>query len=86
MNRAPIHRVLAALEHAGCSPHSAGSGWRARCPAHADKTPSLSIGIGRDGRTLIRCWAGCEVQAILEVLDLKWPDLFLRPVRRGRGA
>ncbi len=38
-----------------------GARWSARCPAHPDKTPSLSIGTGDDGRVLLTCWAGCTV-------------------------
>lgn len=39
--------------------------WMARCPAHADKTPSLSIRIGRTGSVLLKCFAGCSRDAIL---------------------
>jgi hypothetical protein len=49
----------------------------ARCPAHDDKTPSLSIGIGTDGRTLIKCLAGCSTEAVLAAKGLKLSDLFL---------
>ena len=36
-----------------------GQGWTARCPAHDDRDPSLSI---RDagGKVLVRCHAGCD--------------------------
>jgi hypothetical protein len=46
----------------------AGQGWLALCPAHADRTPSLSISEGDDGRALVRCHAGCEQAAVLNVL------------------
>lgn len=45
-----------------------GSGWIARCPAHEDRKPSLSIGLGADGRALLKCWAGCSFEAIRDVL------------------
>ena len=32
--------------------------WMARCPSHEDKTPSLSIREGDDGRVLLHCFAG----------------------------
>lgn len=54
----------------------AGDGrWYARCPAHDDKTPSLSI---RDTgtRTLIYCYAGCEASDILTAVGLGWRDLY----------
>ncbi len=57
-----------------------GSGWMARCPAHDDQTPSLSIFEADDGRVLLKCFAGCEFQQILSVLKLKVQDLFPRPV------
>lgn len=37
--------------------------WLARCPAHADRTPSLAIRDGEGGRVLVRCWAGCDTAA-----------------------
>jgi hypothetical protein len=50
--------------------------WIARCPAHEDRSPSLSIGIGRDGRVLIHCHAGCEPLDILAAVGLEMADLF----------
>jgi hypothetical protein len=32
--------------------------WYAKCPAHDDKSPSLSIATGNDGRLLVKCFAG----------------------------
>ena len=53
-----------------------GSGkWIARCPAHQDKSPSLSITEGDKG-LLLRCWAGCELTAITGKLGLALKDLF----------
>lgn len=37
----------------------------ARCPAHDDKRPSLSIAEGDDGRLLCHCHAGCEFASIM---------------------
>ena len=54
-----------------------GSGrWQARCPAHQDRSPSLSIHEGYDGRTLLHCFAGCPLDAILAALKLARRDLF----------
>ena len=36
-----------------------GRGWMACCPAHDDRTPSLSIADGAEGRILLTCFAGC---------------------------
>ena len=55
----------------------AGRGrWTARCPAHEDGSPSLSIREGRDGRVLLYCFAGCALTAILKPLSLTTHDLF----------
>jgi hypothetical protein len=50
-------------------------GYVARCPAHDDREPSLSVGEGSDGRLLLFCFAGCTFEAVLrasqalEVID-----------------
>jgi putative DNA primase/helicase len=45
-----------------------GSGWIARCPAHADRTPSLSINDGNGGRPLLFCHAGCQQGHVIDAL------------------
>jgi hypothetical protein len=53
----------------------AGTGsWMARCPAHDDRNPSLSVSV-KDGRVLIHCFAGCGPEAVLEAVGLTWKDL-----------
>jgi len=42
----------------------------ARCPAHDDRNPSLSISQS-DGRVLVHCHAGCSQQAVIEALRRK---------------
>jgi hypothetical protein len=62
-----------------------GDGWQARCPAHDDSTPSLSIRQGDDGRTLLKCFAGCTVDAISKAMRITPADLFAgeaKPTRR----
>lgn len=53
-----------------------GEGWTARCPAHKDSNPSLSISQGDDGRTLLNCHKGCQLKDIVDALDLDIADLF----------
>lgn len=53
-----------------------GDGWSARCPAHEDHNNSLSIVEGQDGRVLLNCFAGCDVQGIVAAVDLQMRDLF----------
>ena len=48
--------------------------WMARCPAHPDRNPSLSIAL-RDGRVLLHCFAGCPPEAVLQAVGLTWKDL-----------
>jgi putative DNA primase/helicase len=48
--------------------------WVARCPAHDDRDPSLSVAL-RDGRLLIHCFAGCSPEAVLGAVGLTWRDL-----------
>lgn len=52
-----------------------GRGWSARCPAHEDRTPSLSLHEGERG-LLLRCWAGCTVEEICQALGIRVLDLF----------
>ena len=83
----PIELVLGRLRGARRS----GNGWLARCPAHDDHAPSLSIAEGPDGRVLLRCHAGCETEAVVRALGLSMRDLFPaarpeRPAQRERGA
>jgi hypothetical protein len=56
--------------------HTGSGKWQARCPAHADRSPSLSIAEGRDGRVLLHCFAGCTADAVLAALELSSRDLF----------
>lgn len=61
--------------------------WEARCPAHDDKTPSLRIKEAEDGKLLLKCWANCTADEIVEAVGLEMRDLFpedhQRPARRG---
>lgn len=50
--------------------------WTACCPAHRDKTPSLSIREGEDGQVLLYCFGGCGAIDVLDSLGLSFKDLF----------
>ncbi len=39
-----------------------------RCPAHDDRSPSLSVAEGRDGRLLLRCFTGCSFKDVVAAL------------------
>ncbi len=50
--------------------------WMACCPAHNDKSPSLSIRECSDGRVLLHCWTGCGASEIIEAVGLTFDALF----------
>ena len=78
----PVDVVIDALEAAGCGPRRSGDGASARCPAHEDRSPSLSVSTGADGQALVHCHAGCDLDAVLVALKLARADLF--PPRERR--
>lgn len=47
-----------------------GQGWTARCPAHDDREPSLSIR-DADGKVLVRCHAGCDQRDVIAALKAR---------------
>lgn len=69
---APIDLVLSRLPNA----IRHGDQWNARCPAHEDRTPSLSVRAGRDGRVVLHCHAGCAPEAVVDAIGLTMGDLF----------
>jgi hypothetical protein len=64
----------------------AGAAWMARCPAHEDRAPSLSIADARDGKVLVRCHAGCDQQDVIAALRARgvWDADARRPIRFSR--
>jgi hypothetical protein len=74
-----VDRVLSRLREHGHEPRTAGAGWTCTCPAHEDSSPSLSVGIGDDGRVLVHCFAGCSVQSVCQALGLTLAALFANP-------
>src|ERR687889_1219946 len=71
----PVEKVLDRLEDYKVRKDE----YRARCPAHnGNSDDSLSIKEGDDGRALLICHAHCEIEDILEALDLDMIDLFVK--------
>ena len=58
--------------------------WSARCPAHNDWEPSLSVRETSDEAVLLHCFVGCTVHDITAALGLNMADLF--PPRDSRPA
>jgi hypothetical protein len=69
----PLDLLLKRLQ--GVKKH--GERYVARCPAHQDKSPSLSLSRGVDGRALVHCYAGCATRDVLAAVGLEMRDLFL---------
>lgn len=67
-----VRTVEKALRDHGCS----GSRGTWTCPAHEDRSPSLAVKAGDDGRALVHCHAGCQTADVLAVLGLQVRDLF----------
>ena len=63
-------------------PRQTGPGrWLARCPAHDDRSPSLSIRTINDGFVLVHCFGGCGTADVLAAVNLDFSDLYPpRPV------
>ena len=64
------------------------------CPAHPDKHPSLNVRELDDGRILVKCFAGCSVEEVLDAVGLEFDALYpeklighcLHPERRPFSA
>src|SRR5690606_17253245 len=90
-----IHNSASALTGSAClekvlerlhKVKQVGAGkWKACCPAHDDKDPSLSIKEGSDGRVLLHCWAGCETRDVTAAIGLELRDLFPGEKQPRRG-
>lgn len=59
--------------------------WKACCPAHDDKNPSLAISETTDGVVLLKCWTGCTTQNIVSAIGLELRDLFPGEKQPRRG-
>ena len=75
--RQPQDKVLDALRAAQLEPVKCRGGWKARCPAHDDSTPSLDMKVESDGKVLVICRSqGCSFSAIAAALGLQEADFF----------
>ena len=61
-----------------------GQGWMACCPAHDDRTPSLSI-CDASGKVLVYCHAGCRQRAVIDALKKRglWSGTSYSPRHRS---
>lgn len=66
-----LDQLLDSLENV----RARGGGYMACCPAHDDRTASLSIAEGEDG-LLVKCMANCPTEAVMEAMGRTMRDLF----------
>lgn len=69
----PIDKVLSLLS--GVQQLKANTSWKAKCPAHNDDTPSLTVSRGQIQPVVFHCFAGCNSFEILEKLGLTYADI-----------
>lgn len=50
--------------------------WVACCPAHKDRSPSMTIRETPDGKILMHCFAGCSISEIANAIGINLSDLF----------
>lgn len=83
MTSAGVDTVLSMLDKVRSVGGKGQRQWVARCPAHKDKEPSLTIGEGHDGKVLMTCFRGCEYIEIISSLGLKYSDINPSPNVEG---
>lgn len=76
-----LNEILPKLEGV----RDSGGKFTARCPAHDDRNPSLSVS-ERDGKILLHCFAGCSVEQVLAELGVEAKDLFVEPPKNHPNA
>lgn len=68
-----LEGLLEKLQKATQTP---SGGWKACCPSHVDENPSLTVAVGKDGKILMNCKAGCDFGQVVEALGMKPGDFF----------
>lgn len=66
---------MAAISEFGLTVRQCNGYYAVQCPAHDDRSPSLSVR-GVAGKVLINCLAGCRTVDVAAVLKLSMADLF----------
>ena len=81
--QAPADKLLHRLDRV----HQRGPGqWSARCPAHDDRGPSLTVKELADGKLLLHCFGGCSVEDVVGAVGLSVVDLFPARGAHAPGA
>ena len=79
----PIETLLDRLQRV--QPRGQGK-WSASCPAsahkHGDRSRGLSVKELSNGRVLLKCFAGCDTEEVLNSISLTFSDLY--PEKQGQ--
>ena len=81
--QAPVDKILQRLDHVRQRGHGQ---WSARCPAHDDRGPSLTVKELADGKLLLHCFGGCSVEDVVGAVGLSVVDLFPARGAHAPGA
>lgn len=72
-----LEKLLSRLEKVEQLPAgSHNARYRACCPAHDDKKPSLSVTLAQSGAILLKCWTGCSAEEIIGAVGMEMTELF----------
>lgn len=81
-NSSPVDKLVQRLD--GVKRTGPGR-YIAKCPAHADRTASLSVRELDSGVILLHCFAGCDVHSVLSAVSLEMNALFPeREIQHGK--
>lgn len=75
-----LHNLLSKLHGV----RQSGANFSALCPAHEDRTPSLSISVGKEQPVVLYCQVGCDQEAILAAAGTSWEELCKPRDRRDK--
>jgi len=68
----PLQDILGSLKKVKST---SSNQWKALCPAHVDKIPSLSISED-ENKILLKCHAGCTTEQVVTAMGMSMSDLF----------
>ena len=76
----PVEQLISRLEKV----RGRNGSWTACCPAHEDRSPSLSVREAQDGRVLLHCFGGCDTESVLAAVGMTFSDLWPADRQRER--